>query len=293
MAVSTTTVMGFIGTGVMGKSMASHIQAAGYPLHVYNRSKSKTDELVQKGAAWQPSPAEIAKHADVIITIVGFPNDVEEVYLGAEGLVKNAKRGAILIDMTTSKPDLAEKIHRTAKEKGIAVLDAPVSGGDRGAREAKLSIMVGGDRETFDAVKPMFDTMGSAVYQGPAGSGQKTKMANQIAIAAGMLGVCEAMAYCVKSGLDPKTVLQSIGGGAAGSWSLSNLAPRMIDGNFDPGFYVKHFIKDMRIAVDSSESVALEAPGLKLALELYEKLAAKGHEDLGTQSLYKLYVNGK
>lgn len=292
MVVGSNTVVGFIGTGVMGKSMASHIMAGGFKLHVYNRTKSKTDELVQKGAVWESSPAEVAKKSDVIIAIVGFPKDVEEVFLGKQGLVENAKKGSILIDMTTSRPDLAERIYRAAKEKGIAALDAPVSGGDRGAREARLSIMVGGDRETFDAVQPIFSRMGTSVYQGGPGSGQKTKMANQIAIASGMLGVCEAIAYSVKSGLDPRTVLQSIEGGAAGSWSLSNYGPRMIDGKFDPGFYVKHFIKDMRIAVDSAKSQGLDTPGLALALELYEKLASEGFEDLGTHALYKLYVHG-
>lgn len=292
MVVGGSTVVGFIGTGVMGKSMASHIMGGGFKLHVYNRTKSKTDELVQKGAVWESSAGEIAKKCDVIIAIVGFPNDVEEVFLGKQGLIENAKRGSIIIDMTTSRPDLAERIYRAAKEKGIAALDAPVSGGDRGAREARLSIMVGGDKETFDAVQPIFGRMGTSVYQGGPGSGQKTKMANQIAIAAGMLGVCEAIAYSVKSGLDPKTVLKSIEGGAAGSWSLSNYGPRMIDGKFDPGFYVKHFIKDMRIAVDSAKSQGLDTPGLALALQLYEKLAAKGFDNLGTHALYKLYTEG-
>ncbi len=282
--------IGFIGTGVMGRSMAGHLLDAGYAINVFNRTKAKTDDLVAKGAMWQDSPAAVAKASEVIITIIGFPKDVEAVYFGDDGLIANAPSGACLIDMTTSRPDLAIRIADEAKAKGLFALDAPVSGGDLGAREARLSIMVGGDKATFDKVKPIFQAMGkNIVYQGSAGSGQHTKMANQIAIAAGMLGVCEAIAYAEKSGLDPSTVLESIASGAAGSWSLSNLAPRIIAGNFDPGFFVKHFIKDMTIALESSEAMDLSMPGLAAAKASYEKLAAQGGEDLGTHGLYKLY----
>lgn len=283
------TTVGFIGLGVMGRSMAANLMAAGYRLVVYNRTRSKADELVKSGARWMDSPADVAKAADAIITIVGYPRDVEEVYLGPDGLIRHAKSGAYLIDMTTSSPLLAQRIYEEAKTKRVHALDAPVSGGDVGAREAKLAIMAGGDREACEAVQPLFRAMGqNVVYQGPAGAGQHTKMCNQIAIASNMIGVCEAMAYAKKAGLNPLTVLESIGSGAAGSWSLSHLAPRMIEGDFKPGFYVKHFIKDMTIALNSAAELGLETPGLKLAKSLYERLAAEGAEDDGTQALFKL-----
>lgn len=285
-----TTVIGFIGIGVMGRSMAGHLLDAGYQLHIFNRTKSKANELVERGAVWEEAVSELSSKCDVIITILGFPNDVEEVYLGPEGIMANAKPGSYVIDMTTSKPELAVNIDKKAKEKGIHSLDAPVSGGDVGAREARLSIMTGGEEEDFNIVLPLLQLMGkNIVLQGPAGSGQHCKMCNQIAIASGMLGVCEAVAYAKKSGLDPQVVLKSIESGAAGSWSLSNLAPRIIAGNFDPGFFVKHFIKDMKIAAGSSEQMKLAVPGLELALSRYEKLASQGGEDLGTQALFKLY----
>ncbi|MBD3392639.1 MAG: NAD-binding protein [Chitinivibrionales bacterium] len=284
------TTIGFIGTGVMGKSMAGHLLKAGYGLHVYNRTKPRADELVAGGATWQDSPGKVAANADVIITIVGFPNDVEEVYLGDDGILANARKGSIVVDMTTSRPDLAVKIYNEAKAKGIASLDAPVSGGDSGAREARLSIMAGGDKDTFDAMFPLFEIMGkNIVYQGPAGSGQHTKMCNQIAIAAGLVAVCEALVYAKKSGLDQSTVLKSIASGAAGSWSLSNYGPRMIAGSFDPGFYVKHFIKDMKIASESARAMGMNTPGLDLALSKFEKLAAEGGADLGVHGLYTLF----
>ncbi|MFW5742061.1 MAG: NAD(P)-dependent oxidoreductase [Spirochaetota bacterium] len=280
----------FIGTGVMGKSMAGHLLSAGHDLTVYNRTKSKAQELVDGGAAWADSPGEAAKNAEVVFTIVGFPQDVEEVYFGDAGILDRAAEGSILVDMTTSRPELAVRIAETAVEKGMQALDAPVSGGDVGAREARLSIMVGGPQTAYDTVKPLFDLMGAnIVLQGPAGSGQHTKMCNQIAIAAGMLGVCESMAYAKASGLDPETVLESIASGAAGSWSLSNLAPRMIGGNFAPGFYVKHFIKDLNIAIESAEAMNLDLPGLALARRLYVELAEAGGENDGTQALFKLY----
>lgn len=284
------TVIGFIGIGVMGKSMVSHLMEAGYEAHIYTRTKATAEPLLEKGAIWEESPGKVAAAADITITIVGYPHDVEEVYLSEDGILSNATEENIVIDMTTSSPQLAGQIYEKAKEKGVASLDAPVSGGDVGAKNGTLSIMVGGDKATFDTVLPIFSIMGqNIVYQGPAGSGQHCKMANQIAIASTMMGVCESIRYAEKAGLDPATVLQSIETGAAGSWSLSNLAPRMIKGDFDPGFYVKHFIKDMNIALESSQDIGLSAEGLSLAKSLYDQIAKAGGEDLGTQALYKNY----
>jgi 3-hydroxyisobutyrate dehydrogenase len=283
------TVIGFVGTGVMGKSMAGHFIRAGFGVHVYNRTRSKAEDLLGQGAHWQESPAALARQCNVIITMVGFPRDVEEVYLGEQGILNHAKPNSCLIDMTTSSPRLAKRIYDAARERQMYSLDAPVSGGDIGAKEARLSIMVGGDREIFEALLPLFQHIGTnIVYQGAAGAGQHTKMCNQIAIASNMIGVCEALVYAKKAGLDPATVLKSIESGAAGSWSLTNLAPRIIDGNFAPGFYVKHFIKDMGIALQAAEEMKLETPGLSLAKSLYEQLAAMGEEDSGTQALYKV-----
>jgi 3-hydroxyisobutyrate dehydrogenase len=282
--------VGFIGIGVMGRSMASHLLQAGHPLHVFSRSRAKAEPLIAEGALWSEDVAGLAGQCRVIITMLGFPRDVEEVYLGGQGLLASAAPGTLLIDMTTSSPELAARIHAEAQKKGLASLDAPVSGGDIGAREARLSIMVGGDEADFRRALPLLELLGkNIVRQGPAGSGQHAKMANQIAIAAGMLGVCEALAYSKKAGLDPATVLQSISSGAAGSWSLSNLGPRMLAGNFAPGFFVKHFIKDMKIAAASAGQLGLDAQGLRLALKRYEELAAAGGENDGTQALFKLY----
>ncbi|MGV7010319.1 NAD(P)-dependent oxidoreductase [Bacillus velezensis] len=283
--------VGFIGLGVMGNSMASHILEAGYPVLVYTRTKQKAEEILNKGAVWQETVKDLSEKADIIITMVGYPCDVEEIYLGENGILRHAKEGAFVIDMTTSKPSLAKKIAEQAKEKSIHALDAPVSGGDIGARNGTLAIMAGGEKEAFEACLPLFSVMGENIqYQGPAGSGQHTKMCNQIAIAAGMVGVAEAMAYAEKSGLNPEQVLKSITTGAAGSWSLSNLAPRMLKGDFAPGFYVKHFIKDMGIALEEAELMGEEMPGLALAKSLYDKLSAQGEENSGTQSIYKLWV---
>ncbi|ATY28029.1 MULTISPECIES: NAD(P)-dependent oxidoreductase [Bacillus amyloliquefaciens group] len=283
--------VGFIGLGVMGNSMASHILEAGYPVLVYTRTKQKAEEILNKGAVWQETVKDLSEKADIIITMVGYPSDVEEIYLGENGILRHAKEGAFVIDMTTSKPSLAKKIAEKAKEKSILALDAPVSGGDIGARNGTLAIMAGGEKEAFEACLPLFSVMGENIqYQGPAGSGQHTKMCNQIAIAAGMVGVAEAMAYAEKSGLNPEQVLKSITTGAAGSWSLSNLAPRMLKGDFAPGFYVKHFIKDMGIALEEAELMGEEMPGLALAKSLYDKLSAQGEENSGTQSIYKLWV---
>jgi 3-hydroxyisobutyrate dehydrogenase len=284
------TVIGFIGTGVMGKSMAGHLITAGYPLLVNTRTKGKSADLLEQGARWAETPKEVAERANVIFTMVGYPIDVEEVYLGENGLLTNGNKGSYLIDMTTSAPSLAVKIEKRAKENGLYAIDAPVSGGDVGAREATLSIMVGGEKEAFEAVRPILEKLGTnIVYQGKAGSGQHTKMCNQIAIASNMIGVCEAIIYAEKAGLDPENVLKSITTGAAGSWSLSNLAPRMLSGNFEPGFYIKHFIKDMKIALDEAENLDMEVPGLTLAKSLYDQLAEKGEENSGTQALFKYW----
>jgi 3-hydroxyisobutyrate dehydrogenase len=284
------TVIGFIGIGVMGKSMVSHLIEAGYEAHIYTRTKATAEPLFAKGSIWEDTPGKVAAAADIIITIVGYPHDVEEVYLSEDGILANCSPGNIVIDMTTSSPQLATSIYKTAKEKGVLSLDAPVSGGDIGAKNGTLSIMVGGDKSTFENVLPIFELMGkNIVYQGPAGSGQHCKMANQIAIANTMMGVCESIRYAEKAGLDPETVLKSIEAGAAGSWSLSNLAPRMIKGDFDPGFYVKHFIKDMTIALESSKEIGLSADGLALAKSMYDQVAKDGGENLGTQALYKNY----
>lgn len=293
MKVSTeNTTIGFIGIGVMGKSMARHLLEGGYTVHIYTRTREKAAELLAAGAKWEDSVADLAAKCNVVFTIVGFPPDVEEVYLGEEGLLNGLNSGSYTVDMTTSRPDLAANIAEEAKKKGILALDAPVSGGDIGAREARLSIMVGGEKDVFEAIRPLFELMGTnIVYQGKAGAGQHTKMCNQIAIAAGMMGVCEALAYAKSAGLDPQTVLKSIESGAAGSWSLSNLAPRILNGDYEPGFYVKHFIKDMTIAIESADGMGLDVPGLKLAKQLYEKLAAEGGADNGTQALFKLYIS--
>lgn len=284
------TTIGFIGLGVMGKSMALNLLKAGYHLVVYNRTKARADELLTAGARWGETIANVAKSANVIITMVGLPSDVEEVYLHGDGILAHAQPGTYVIDMTTSTPSLARRIYEAGLPRQIYALDAPVSGGDVGARDAKLSIMVGGPAQAFNVVMPIFQAMGTnIVLQGEAGSGQYTKMANQIAIASNMIGVAEAMAYAKKAGLNPLRVLESIGSGAAGSWSLNNLAPRMIQGDFRPGFYIKHFLKDMRIAIESAEELGLSTPGLSLANSLYQRLAALGEELSGTQAIYKLY----
>lgn len=280
----------FIGTGVMGRSMAGHLISRGYDVVVYTRSREKAEALLAQGASWASSPGEAARDADYIITMVGYPKDVEEVYFGQEGILANAKSGAFVIDMTTSTPTLAKQIFLEAKERQLHSLDAPVSGGDIGAREARLTIMVGGEKSAYEACLPVLEAMGSnIIHQGEAGAGQHTKMCNQIAIATNMIGVCEALAYADAAGLNPEDVLKSISSGAAGSWSLSNLAPRIIADNFEPGFFVKHFIKDMEIALDEAERMGLDVPGLALAKEMYVKLSQSGEENSGTQALYKLW----
>jgi 3-hydroxyisobutyrate dehydrogenase len=276
----------------MGRSMAGHLLKAGHPLHVYNRTKEKAAALLEAGATWHDTAGDAAAAADVVITIVGFPADVEATYLGAGGVVARAKPGALLIDMTTSSPVLARRIAEAAENRGLEALDAPVSGGDIGAREARLVIMVGGSEAAFARAKPIFELMGKNIARlGPAGAGQHCKMANQIAVAVGMVSWCEGLVYARKAGLDPAAVHASISGGAAGSWAMTNLAPRALAGNYDPGFYVKHLLKDLRIALDAAAELQLDLPGLALAKQLYDRVAAKGWEDCGTQALYRYYTS--
>jgi len=285
-AQSGKTSIGWVGTGVMGRSMCGHLIKAGYQATIYTRSKDKAADLIAAGAKWVDSPKAVAEASDVVFAIVGFPKDVREVFLGEKGLLAGSKQGNIMVDMTTSDPSLAAEIYQTAKAKGVHSLDAPVSGGDIGARNAALSIMVGGDAEAFAALQPLFECMGKTiVHQGAAGAGQHTKMVNQILIASGMIAVCEGMLYAYKSGLDAKTVLQSVTVGAAGSWSLTNLGPRIIDRNFEPGFFVEHFIKDMGIALAEAEKMNLSLPGLALAKQLYEAVRAQGYGRKGTHAL--------
>ncbi len=277
----------------MGKNMAGHLLSAGYALHVYTRTRSKADGLVDAGAVWRESPADLCDVCDVIFTMVGFPSDVKEVYLGPQGLLGRVQPATVLVDLTTSSPELAVKIAESAEAKGAHALDAPVSGGDKGAKEATLSMMVGGERAVFDRLEPLWSLMGKRiVYQGPSGCGQHCKMCNQVTVAANMIGVCEALSYAEKSGLDPLTVLESISSGAAGSWLLSNLAPRILEGDYEPGFYVKHFIKDMGIALESASAMGIHLPGLELALDLYRRLAERGFGDEGTQALARMYLVG-
>ena len=280
------TRVGWIGTGVMGRWMCQHLMAKGYSATVYNRSRDKAQPLIEAGATFADSPKAVAERSDVVFAIVGFPPDVREVFVGSNGALAGAKAGTILVDMTTSDPTLAKEIEAEAKKKGCHALDAPVSGGDVGAREARLSIMVGGEKDVFDAVLPLFECMGKTiVHQGPAGSGQHTKMVNQILIASNMVGVCEALLYGYKAGLDLNTVMQSVSVGAAGSWSLSNLGPRILNRNFEPGFFVEHFIKDMGIALEEAKRMNLSLPGLALANQLYVAVKALGYGRKGTHAL--------
>ena len=281
------TRLGWIGTGVMGSSMCRHLMAKGFAVTVYNRSRGRAEALVAKGARWADSPKAVAEASDVVFSIVGYPSDVRQVVLGTNGTLAGSKPGNILVDMTTSEPALAQEIAAEAKKRGVHSVDAPVSGGDIGAREARLSIMIGGDKEIVDSLGPCWEAMGKTiVHQGPPGAGQHTKMVNQILIATNMIGVCEALLYGYRAGLDLKTVMQSVSSGAAGSWSLLNLGPRIIDNNFDPGFFVEHFIKDMGIALAEARRMNLSLPGLALANQLYIALAAQGHHRDGTQALH-------
>lgn len=281
--------IGWVGTGVMGKSMCAHILKAGYHISVYNRTKEKAKELIEGGAQWCSNPKEVAEICDIVFTIVGFPQDVEEVYLGEDGILKGIREGSIIVDMTTSEPSLAQKIYNEAKKKNVNSIDAPVSGGDVGAREGTLAIMAGGDKEVYDKVLPLFKLMGKNIaYMGKAGSGQHTKMSNQILIASTMIGVVESLLYAYKANLDLSEVINIIGKGAAGSWSINNLGPRIVEGNFDPGFFIKYFVKDMGIALQEAKRMNLSLPGLSLANQFYISAMALGFENLGTHGLYKV-----
>lgn len=280
------TRIGWIGLGVMGSSMCGHLVRQGFSATVFTRSQAKAKPLLDAGANWADSPKAVAENSDVVFSIVGFPHDVREVMLGEQGALAGASEGAVLVDMTTSEPSLAIEIAEAAKPKGVHSVDAPVSGGDVGAKEARLSIMIGGEKDVVEALQPCWEAMGKTiVHQGPAGAGQHTKMVNQTLIATGMIGVCEALLYGYRAGLDLETVMKSVESGAAGSWSLSNLGPRIIANNFDPGFFVEHFIKDMGIALTEANRMGLSLPGLALAKQLYEGVKAQGHGRDGTHAL--------
>lgn len=284
--------IGWIGTGVMGGSMCKHLLDAGYEVNVYNRTPSKAESLLEAGAEWCDSAAEVAHNSTFIFLIVGYPKDVEKLMLGDSGLLTNASSGSYIIDMTTSTPTLAEKIHSIAKEKDIHTLDAPVSGGDVGAKEGTLAFMVGGEQSVFKKVEPFFNLMGENInYMGGPGKGQHTKMSNQTLIAGTMIGVVESLLYAYKAGLDLEEVIETIGKGAASSWSINNLGPRIANDDFDPGFFIKHFVKDMRIALDEAHKMELSLPGLALAEQFYTSAMAQGYENLGTQGLYKVFEN--
>ena len=281
--------IGWIGTGIMGSSMCSHLIDAGYESAVYNRSVKKTDPLTAKGAVLTANPAEAARGRDVVFSIVGYPSDVEEIYFGEKGILAAVDPGTIVVDMTTSSPDLAIRIAGAAKEKGVLALDAPVSGGDVGAREARLAIMVGGEAEAFDRVKPLFDVMGKTIaLLGPAGSGQHTKMANQIAIAGTMIGTVEALLYARRAGLDLNALIDVIGSGAAGSWTINNLGRRIAGDDFNPGFMIMHYMKDMGIALAEAKRMNLALPGLALVETFYRAAVGRGMERNGTQALFNV-----
>lgn len=283
--------IGWIGTGVMGSSMCMHLLKAGNEAFVYNRTKTKADALVAEGAAWCDSPAEVAQNADIIFTIVGYPADVEQTILGPNGVLANADSGKIIVDMTTSEPALAERIAREAAAKGVEALDAPVSGGDVGAREATLAIMAGGEKATFDKVRNLLDVMGDNVrYRGVAGAGQHTKMCNQILIAGNIVGAVESLFYAHKAGMDLNEVIDVIGTGAAASACINGLGRRIADGDFDPGFYIKHFVKDMGIALAEARRMQISLPGLALAHRFYVHAMDVGYENLGIQALYKVFT---
>jgi 3-hydroxyisobutyrate dehydrogenase len=289
-STSNTSRVGFVGLGIMGQSMAGHLLAAGHPVTVFNRSRAKASGLLARGAQWADTPRDVAARSDVVITMVGLPSDVEQVWLGAEGVLGGAAPGTLLIDMTTSSPELARRIAAEAQRRGCEALDAPVSGGEVGARDAKLSIMVGGSQQAFDAALPILQRMGTnIVRQGGPGAGQHTKMCNQIVIASTIMGVCEGLAYAKSAGLDLPTVLKSIGAGAAGGFQLNVLGQKIIDGDFAPGFFIEHFLKDLGIALAEAQRMKLELPGLALARKLYATLAERGLARAGTQALAQYY----
>lgn len=276
----------WIGTGVMGNAMAGHVLAAGHELVVFTRTRSKAEALLQHGARWADSPRAAARGTEAVCSMVGYPADVEAVLLGPDGALQEMRSGSLLIDFTTSRPSLARTIARAAAERGVMALDAPVSGGDVGAREARLSIMVGGEKAAFDRALPLLRCLGKTiVHHGPAGQGQHAKMVNQILIAAMMVGVCEGLLYARRAGLNPETVLASVEHGAAASWSLSHLYPRILKGDYRPGFYVEHFIKDLEIALEEAARMNLDLPGLALARRLYQRVKEAGGARLGTQAL--------
>ena len=282
----------FVGTGVMGQGMVANLLKAGHEVAVYTRTKTKADGLLALGARWAASPAEAARGADIAISMVGYPNDVEEVWRGPQGFMSSAKPGCVLVDMTTSSPALARSLAAEAAAKGFGPLDAPVSGGDRGAREGTLTIMVGGAQKDFDFAQPIFAAMGKTiVLQGAPGTGQLCKLANQIGIASGMIAMAEALAFARATGLNLETTLRSISGGGASSWALLNLAPRVLKGDFAPGFYVKHFVKDIGLALDVCREQKVSLPGLELAAKLYAEVVAAGEGDAGTQALARLYFS--
>lgn len=282
--------IGFIGVGIMGKSMVRNLRKAGYEVSIYTRTKEKVEDVISEGAIWCNTVAECAKGQDVVITIVGYPKDVEEVYFGENGIIANADQGTYLIDMTTTSPKLAVRIYEAAKKEGLKALDAPVTGGDTGAKAGTLTILAGGEKEDFDACMPVFEAMGKNInYEGGAGNGQHTKMCNQIAIAGALAGACEAMVYAKKVGLDVGVMLKSISTGAAGSAQMNNVACKALDDNFDPGFFLKHFIKDMSLADEEARDVSTELPVLEEVLSMCRELEADGMGDLGTQALIKHY----
>jgi 3-hydroxyisobutyrate dehydrogenase len=278
--------IGWIGTGVMGLSMCSHLLAKGHPVTISTRTKARAQPLLDSGASWADTPGGVGATSDIVFTIVGFPSDVREVYFGEAGLLAGARQGQIFVDMTTTEPRIAKEIDEAAREKGAASIDAPVSGGDVGARNATLSIMIGGEPSAIDAVMPLFEAMGKRIMvQGGAGAGQHTKMSNQIVIAGTMVGVCESLLYAYKAGLSLDSMVECIRGGAAACWALDNLAPRIIKRDFAPGFIVEHFIKDMAIALAEADRMNIALPGLALAHQLYAVVRAQGHGRRGTQAL--------
>lgn len=283
----------FVGTGVMGASMAGHLLDAGFPLVVHNRTREKAEPLLDKGAEWADSAGAAAARADITITIVGYPHDVEQVFLGPAGIVDEAPVGALLIDMTTSTPTLAVRVAQAAASRGLVALDAPVSGGDVGARNATLTIMAGGDRAGFERALPLFEVMGKTYsHMGGPGAGQHTKMANQIGIAGTMLGLIEALQYAKAAGLDLEKTHAALSGGGANSWSWGAYGPRILAGDFAPGFFVKHFVKDLRIAIEEAHTLGLALPGLELAERLYSRLMEADGAEFGTQALWLLYERG-
>jgi len=290
-----TTTIGWIGTGIMGNPMCGHILDAGYPVTIFTRTKTKARSLLDRGASWADSPRAAAEASDIVFTMVSYPSDVRDVILGPDGVLAGLRKGGVVVDMTTSSPALAVEIHTRAEENGCAALDAPVSGGDVGARKATLSIMVGGERKTFDRVLPLFELMGDKInYMGTAGKGQHTKMANQIHIATTMIGAVESLLYAYRAGLDLNEVIAAIGSGAAGSWTINNLGPRIVKRNFDPGFIIEHFLKDMGIALEEAKRMNLSLPGLSLAHQFYVAAHALGLGKNGTHALALVFekMNG-